>query len=153
MALIENIQREDLNPIEEAHAYRRLAEEYQLTQEQIADAVGKDRSSVANYVRLLGCPRKCEPKWDPVRSRWAMRARCSRSPTSLRSAGREEVAAKNLRCAKPKRWSRRPRSPGTEQKERRRKRCPHAGRGRAVAIRARHARADRTEAAGGTDRD
>ena len=47
-ALIENLQREDLNPMEEAHAYRRLADEFHLTQEQIADAVGKDRSSVAN---------------------------------------------------------------------------------------------------------
>ena len=56
VALIENIQREDLNPIEEAHAYRRLADEFGLTQEQIADAVGKDRSSVANYVRLLRLP-------------------------------------------------------------------------------------------------
>jgi ParB family chromosome partitioning protein len=55
-ALIENIQREDLNPIEEAQAYRRLADEHNLTQEQIADAVGKDRSSVANYLRLLKLP-------------------------------------------------------------------------------------------------
>jgi ParB family chromosome partitioning protein len=55
-ALIENIQREDLNPIEEAHAYKRLADDFQLTQDQIADAVGKDRSSVANYVRLLKLP-------------------------------------------------------------------------------------------------
>jgi ParB family chromosome partitioning protein len=55
-ALIENIQREDLNPIEEAHAYRRLADEFALTQEQIADAVGKDRSSVANIMRLLKLP-------------------------------------------------------------------------------------------------
>ena len=55
-ALIENIQRENLNPIEEAHAYRRLADEFGLTQEQIAESVGKDRSSVANYVRLLRLP-------------------------------------------------------------------------------------------------
>ncbi len=55
-ALIENLQREDLNPIEEAHAYRRLADEFHLTQEQIADAVGKDRSSVANMTRLLRLP-------------------------------------------------------------------------------------------------
>ena len=55
-ALIENIQREDLNPIEEAVAYRRLADEFNLTQEQIAEAVGKDRSSIANYVRLLKLP-------------------------------------------------------------------------------------------------
>ena len=56
MALIENIQREDLNPIEEALAYRRLADEFQLKQEQIAEAVGKDRASVANYLRLLKLP-------------------------------------------------------------------------------------------------
>jgi ParB family transcriptional regulator, chromosome partitioning protein len=55
-ALIENIQRADLNPIEEAHAYRRLADEHRLTQEQIADAVGKERSSVTNYLRLLKLP-------------------------------------------------------------------------------------------------
>jgi len=55
-ALIENLQREDLNPMEEAHAYRRLADEFHLTQEQIADAVGKDRSSVANVIRLLRLP-------------------------------------------------------------------------------------------------
>ena len=55
-ALIENIQREDLNPIEEAQAYRRLADDLSLTQEQIAEAVGKDRSSIANYVRLLRLP-------------------------------------------------------------------------------------------------
>jgi ParB family transcriptional regulator, chromosome partitioning protein len=56
VALIENIQREDLNPIEEAIAYRRLSDEFRLTQEQIADAVGKDRSSIANFVRLLRLP-------------------------------------------------------------------------------------------------
>jgi ParB family chromosome partitioning protein len=56
VALIENIQRQDLNPIEEAQAYRRLADDFHLSQEQIAAAVGKDRSSVANYVRLLRLP-------------------------------------------------------------------------------------------------
>ena len=55
-ALIENIQRQDLNPIEEAQAYRRLGDDLGLTQDQIADAVGKDRSSIANYVRLLRLP-------------------------------------------------------------------------------------------------
>jgi ParB family chromosome partitioning protein len=53
MALIENIQRENLNPIEEALAYRRLADEFHLRQEDIAAAVGKDRASVANFLRLL----------------------------------------------------------------------------------------------------
>jgi ParB family transcriptional regulator, chromosome partitioning protein len=58
VALIENIQRQDLNPIEEGHAYRRLADEFHLTQEEIAEAVGKDRSSIANYVRLLRLPQE-----------------------------------------------------------------------------------------------
>jgi len=53
LALIENIQRENLNPVDEAVAYQRLADEFGLTHDQIAAAVGKDRSSVANYVRLL----------------------------------------------------------------------------------------------------
>jgi len=56
MALVENIQREDLNPIEEALAYRRLADDFRLKQEEIADAVGKDRASVANVLRLLKLP-------------------------------------------------------------------------------------------------
>jgi ParB family chromosome partitioning protein len=56
MALIENIQRENLNPIEEALAYRRLMDQFQLTQETIASAVGKDRATVANVVRLLKLP-------------------------------------------------------------------------------------------------
>jgi ParB family chromosome partitioning protein len=56
MALVENIQRENLNPIDEALAYRRLSDEFHLTQEDIATAVGKDRASVANFVRLLKLP-------------------------------------------------------------------------------------------------
>jgi ParB family chromosome partitioning protein len=56
LALIENIQRENLNPVDEATAYQRLTDEFQLTQDQIAAAVGKDRSSVANFMRLLRLP-------------------------------------------------------------------------------------------------
>ena len=56
MALVENIQRENLNPIDEALAYRRLSDEFRLTQEEIAAAVGKDRASVANFQRLLRLP-------------------------------------------------------------------------------------------------
>jgi len=55
-ALVENIQREDLNPIEEALAYRRMMDEFDRTQEDVAEAVGKDRSSVANILRLLRLP-------------------------------------------------------------------------------------------------
>jgi len=55
-ALVENLQRADLNPIEEAAAFQRLIAEFGLTQEQIAERVGKDRSTVANAVRLLKLP-------------------------------------------------------------------------------------------------
>lgn len=57
MALIENIQREDLNPIEEAEAYRHLMASFDLSQEEVARRVGKDRSTVANALRLLRLPR------------------------------------------------------------------------------------------------
>ncbi|RIK23953.1 MAG: stage 0 sporulation protein J [Anaerolineae bacterium] len=56
LALIENIQRADLNPMEEAHAYRQLMDEFGLTQEEVAERVGKARSTVANLVRLLTLP-------------------------------------------------------------------------------------------------
>jgi ParB family transcriptional regulator, chromosome partitioning protein len=56
VALIENIQRENLNPIDEATAYRRLLDECAMTQEALADAIGKDRASIANHLRLLRLP-------------------------------------------------------------------------------------------------
>ncbi|HSF18695.1 MAG TPA: ParB/RepB/Spo0J family partition protein [Vicinamibacteria bacterium] len=58
VALVENIQREELNPIEEASAYRRLISELGYSQEQVATRVGKDRSTVANLLRLLRLPRE-----------------------------------------------------------------------------------------------
>lgn len=58
LALVENIQREDLNPVEEAEAYRRLIDEFGLTQEEMARRVGRDRTSIANALRLLRLPRK-----------------------------------------------------------------------------------------------
>ena len=58
IALIENLQREDISPLECARAYRRLIVEFQLTQEQVADKVGKARTSVANTVRLLKLPKR-----------------------------------------------------------------------------------------------
>jgi ParB family transcriptional regulator, chromosome partitioning protein len=56
LALIENIQREDLNPIEEAKAFRRLIEQFNMTQEDVAQSVGKDRSTISNLIRLLKLP-------------------------------------------------------------------------------------------------
>ena len=56
MTIIENLQREDLNPMEQARAYERLSQEFNLTQEQMAQRTGKERSSVANFMRLLKLP-------------------------------------------------------------------------------------------------
>ena len=53
MALVENIQRENLNPLEEATALRRLVDEFELTHQQAAEAVGRSRSAVSNLLRLL----------------------------------------------------------------------------------------------------
>jgi ParB family chromosome partitioning protein len=60
VALIENLQREDLNPIEEADVYRRLTEEFGLTQEEVATRVGRDRASITNTLRLLKLPPKVQ---------------------------------------------------------------------------------------------
>ncbi len=57
-ALIENIQREDLNPLEAAEAYKRLQDEFKLTQEDLAKRVGKERSTVTNFLRILGLPKE-----------------------------------------------------------------------------------------------
>ncbi len=58
MALIENIQREDLNPLEAAEAYKRLQDEFKLTQEDLAKRVGKERSTVTNFLRILHLPKE-----------------------------------------------------------------------------------------------
>jgi len=111
MTLVENIQREDLNPIEAARAFDRLMEEFQLTQEVVAERTGKDRTTVANAVRLL----KLEPtiqEWieegklsaghgrallavaDPqLRARYALRA--SRGGLTVRQI--ERLAARRAR--------------------------------------------------------
>jgi ParB family chromosome partitioning protein len=56
MTIVENLQRADLNPMEQAHAYARLAREFHMTQEQMAERTGKDRASVSNFLRLLKLP-------------------------------------------------------------------------------------------------
>ena len=60
IALIENIQREDLNPIEKAKGFKELIDKFDLTQEQVAKTMGKDRSSVTNYIRLLDLPQEIQ---------------------------------------------------------------------------------------------
>lgn len=60
LSIIENIQREDLNPIDQAKAYKRLLDEFNMTQENVADTIGKDRATVANILRLLKLPKKIQ---------------------------------------------------------------------------------------------
>lgn len=60
LALVENLQRKDLNPMEAAHAYHRLVSEFGFTQDRIAQRVGKDRSSIANIVRLINLPNEIQ---------------------------------------------------------------------------------------------
>ena len=94
LALIENIQRENLNPVEEARAYQRLAGELGRTQEQIAQAVGKDRATVANYLRLLALP-------DDVQADMASGALTmghARALASLPHAAAQRQAAREVRA-------------------------------------------------------
>src|SRR6516165_8969753 len=60
ITIIENLQREDLNPMEQARAFERLSREFGLTQEQIASRTGKDRASIANFIRLLKLPQSLQ---------------------------------------------------------------------------------------------
>ena len=60
LALIENLQREHLNPIEIAISYKRLLDDCKLTQEQVAEKIGKERSVIANFLRLLRLPQKVQ---------------------------------------------------------------------------------------------
>ena len=93
VALIENIQRENLNPIEEGAAYRQLADEFGMTQQQIADAVGKERATVANYQRLLGLPPEVQD--DVATGRLSMGH--ARAIAGLRDADEQIALARRIR--------------------------------------------------------
>lgn len=94
LALIENVQREDLGPVEVAQAYRRLADEFHLTQEAIAGAVGKDRATVANYQRLLSLP--AEVQADVASGALSMGH--ARALLGLPDAGAQRRAAHDVRA-------------------------------------------------------
>ena len=94
LALIENLQRQDLNPVEEALGYRALMDDYGLTQEQAAQRVGKSRPAVANSLRLLNlCPEVLEA----VR-KGALSAGHARAVLSLKSERKQQEAAQKI-CA------------------------------------------------------
>ncbi|PYV85362.1 MAG: chromosome partitioning protein ParB [Acidobacteria bacterium] len=88
-SLIENIQRENLNPIEEAKAYHRLAHEFNLTQDQVAQRTGKERSTVTNLLRLLKLPKEIQQL--VLEDRLSMGH--ARALLSLENAGEQRVLA------------------------------------------------------------
>lgn len=92
MALIENIQREDLNPIEEAAALQRLQQEFQLTQQQVAEAVGKSRATITNLLRLIGLPEEIKTLLSHGDWRWAMPVRSSVCRQNGRWKGRDMLS-------------------------------------------------------------
>ncbi len=92
LALIENLQRQDLNPVEEALGYRTLMEEYQLTQEETASRVGKSRPAVANALRLLSLP---DPVLDMVRS-GKLTAGHARAVAALKTEKLQKEAAQKI---------------------------------------------------------
>jgi len=97
IALIENLQREDLNPIEEARGYERLIKEFGLTQEEIARKVGRDRSTIANALRLLKLPEDIQE--DVLEGRLTAghaRALLSLSDPRLMRRVRDEIIARAL---------------------------------------------------------
>jgi len=91
-ALVENIQREDLNVLESAEAYARLREEFQLTQEKIAERVGKDRATVANTLRIL---KLSSPVRDRIRE-GALTAGHARALVALASTDDQEQLAEEI---------------------------------------------------------
>lgn len=92
LALIENLQRENLNPIEEARAYERLANEFHLGQEEIARRVGKSRSAITNALRLLGLPAEVLAQLESG----ALSAAHARTLLGLESAGSQREAAEDV---------------------------------------------------------
>ena len=118
MSLVENIQRQDLNPIEEANAYKTLMEEFNYTQEDAAKKLGKSRSSIANTLRLLDLPE--EAKEDVLMGRYtAGHARSLLSITDIRE--REKLRQKlisgiSVREAEIEARVKEKRNPGTSKK-------------------------------------
>lgn len=97
IALIENIQRDDLNPIEEAGAYKNLLEEHSYTQEDLSKRIGKNRSTIANFIRLLSLPKEIQT--DLAEKKLTMghaRAILSLNSTKEQLQLRDKILAENI---------------------------------------------------------
>jgi ParB family chromosome partitioning protein len=119
LALVENLQREDLNPIEEAKGYRALIEEYGLTQEETARSVGKSRPTVANAMRLLSlCPQVLEMVEKGELSAGHARALVPVLDAKLQLAAAQEVVGKALSVRQTEQLAARLLRPPKKEKER-----------------------------------
>ncbi len=113
MALVENIQREDLNPIETAEAFERLMGEFRLTQEELSARVGKERSSVANFLRLLTLP--ADVKRDLAEGTLSMghaKAILSLEGAAKQMALRREIISRGLSVREAEAAAKRLKAPG-----------------------------------------
>jgi ParB family chromosome partitioning protein len=118
LALVENLQREDLNPVEEARAFERLHDEFGWKQDEIADRVGKSRSTVANSMRLLALPSELQQEIAHGRlSMGQARALLSLERDSLILAAAREVMNKELSARETERLVRRLKSDRKNRKE------------------------------------
>jgi ParB family transcriptional regulator, chromosome partitioning protein len=117
LALVENLQRSDLNPIEEAEGYQRLIAEFGLTQQAVADAVGKDRSSVANILRLLALPASVRRLvWEGAITLGHARALLSLGDESQIAAMAKVIVAEGLSVRDVERRAREQLGPGHRKK-------------------------------------
>jgi ParB family chromosome partitioning protein len=115
MALVENLQREDLNPLEAAEAYQKLVADFGLTQEELAGRLGRDRSSVANSLRLLRLPKRIrEDVAEGTLSEGHARALLGLEKTVDQLKARDEVVRRGLNVRATEALVRRLRSPGTK---------------------------------------
>ena len=107
IALIENLQREDLNPLEEAKGLQRLIDEFDLTHQETATAVGKSRAAVSNLIRLLElAPEVQQLLADGSLSMGHARALLGLSGSRSQAGRRPTSSRAACRCARPRRWSR-----------------------------------------------
>lgn len=108
ISLIENLQRDDLNPLEVALAYQRMSQEFGLTQQDIADRVGKDRTSVANTLRLLKLPQEVQDLIaDGKLTMGHARALITIEEPKLQKSMAAKIVSKNLSVRKVEQWVRR----------------------------------------------
>lgn len=119
MSLIENIQREDLNPIEEAKTYKKLQEKHNLTQDEIAKKVGKSRSSITNFLRLLKLPEFIQTLlYENTITTGHAKVLLSIDDDEIKQLIAEEIADKNLSIRDTKKFIEKVTSDNKDKKER-----------------------------------